>query len=178
MSNPLLRPDEAHRSVLDIDFRKLSAQGIRFCCFDLDNTLAPQGGDQLIAGVKERVCEIREQQLMKEVCLISNVIWGKRRVERLARIARELEIEHYYPAMFWDKKPGPKPFRWALDCMNSDPRHTCMVGDQIFSDVLGGNRHGMYTILVKSFSPDHWTTLWTGRRRREKKLFEQFNISF
>ena len=176
----LLRPDQIADGVATIDFSALANRGIENFCFDLDNTLAAQGGDDLLPGVKLVIEEGRKAGHIKKICLISNVILGANRVRRLHRIGAMLDIppEHTYPAMFWDRKPGPRPFRWALELLQAPPERICMVGDQIYSDVLGANRFGFYTILVPTVSKDHWTTTLTGRRRRERRLLKKFGLEF
>jgi predicted HAD superfamily phosphohydrolase YqeG len=36
-----------------------------------------------------------------------------------------------------------------MAAMNTAPAHTAIVGDQMFTDILGGNRSGIYTIMVR-----------------------------
>lgn len=47
------------------------------------------------------------------------------------------------------KKPSPKNYIKAMECMKTDVNTTFFVGDQLFTDVWGANRAGMMTILVK-----------------------------
>ena len=100
----------------------------------------------------------------------SNVIWPGKRLHRLHRLADKLEIEHVVPGFFWNRKPKNAPFVEALRLMKAKASETVMVGDQIFSDVLGGNRMGMFTIWLEPMSPDHWTTIAVGKRFREKRV--------
>ncbi len=60
--------------------------------------------------------------------------------------------------------------------MNSQPENTAIIGDQIFTDVLGGKRLGLYTILVRPLGEDHWTTRLTGRRRREIRILKRLGF--
>jgi len=46
-------------------------------------------------------------------------------------------------------KPRRKGLAAALEMIGSESARTAMIGDQVFTDVLGGRRMGMYTILVK-----------------------------
>ena len=50
------------------------------------------------------------------------------------------------------RKPRRRAFREAMRIMNTRPETTAVIGDQIFTDVLGGNRLGLYTILVVPLS--------------------------
>jgi HAD superfamily hydrolase (TIGR01458 family) len=53
-------------------------------------------------------------------------------------------------------KPSPAYFGAACEAIDSDPELTWMVGDDIESDILGAQRFGMKTVLVRTgkFRPD------------------------
>ena len=165
------------RHFLEIDFVKLAQLGIRYLCLDVDNTLLPQTAEKIDSAVVRRLQEIRANGLVRDLCLLSNIIWtrGERRF-RLMRLARDLEIPLVYGASFWTRKPSGRPFQWALSSMGALPGETAMVGDQIFSDVVGGNRMGLFTILVRPMSGDHWTTTLVGRRWSEALFFRHYRI--
>ncbi|MGE0488469.1 MAG: YqeG family HAD IIIA-type phosphatase [Vulcanimicrobiota bacterium] len=175
MKDPL-KPDEYVTRVASIDFQALAERGIRYFCFDVDNTLVPQHGHEIVPCAKAAIAAARKAGYIEDICLISNVMFRGRRIQRLEKIAAELSIEKVFPALLFTRKPGPTPFRWALEKLGSQPEHTCMVGDQIFSDILGGNRFGFHTILVTSLGQDHWSTRLTGRRSRERRLIARYGL--
>jgi HAD superfamily phosphatase (TIGR01668 family) len=82
----------------------------------------------------------RVQELGFRVCVISNG-----RPERVRRVGEALGL----PAIAKAGKPSRSPFRNALTMMNATKERTAVVGDQVFTDVLGGRRMGLYTILVQ-----------------------------
>jgi len=166
-------PDLAVRRFEEIDFRSVLNEQRRYLCLDLDNTLLPQFGHEVSAEVQTKLNELRESGLVQDVCLISNVIWPGKRVRRLDGLARELGIRHVVPGYYWNRKPKAAPFLEALNLMGARAEECVMVGDQIFSDIVGGNRMGFFTIWLEPMSGDHWTTMLTGRRRREKKIRRQ-----
>jgi HAD superfamily phosphatase (TIGR01668 family) len=168
-------PDLVARRFEDIDFTQALSQGRRFLCLDLDNTLLPQKGQQLPESVIQTLLQLRQQGQVEDICLISNVIVPGRRVRRLKRLAEELSIKHVVAGYFWNRKPKGAPFRQALQLLNAKPSQCVMVGDQIYSDILGGNRMGFYTIWVLPMGSDHWSTLLTGRRRRERKVLQELH---
>jgi HAD superfamily hydrolase (TIGR01458 family) len=53
-------------------------------------------------------------------------------------------------------KPSPSYFAAALEALDADPELTWMVGDDLEGDVVGAQRHGMRTVLVRTgkFRPD------------------------
>lgn len=173
----MLEPRLWISSLCQLDFEALAARGIGYYCLDVDNTLARQDDWNPYPGVVEHLEQARCRGHLRDACLISNVIFGPRRLARLRHLGRLLGIEHVYGAHFWDRKPGPRAFRWALARMGSEPASTAMVGDQLYTDILGGNRLGLFTVLVDPLGEDHWTTRLLGRRRRQNRLLGQMGIT-
>ena len=170
-------PHQLVHRFCDIDFDKLADAGIRKVCLDIDNTLLAQTAEILEPAVVQHLRDARARGAISDLCIISNVIWarGKRRV-RLHRLAYELDISLVYGASFWTRKPSSAAFEWALASMKAKPEETAMVGDQVFADVLGGNRVGLHTILVEPMASDHWTTTLLGRRLRESRLLRYYTL--
>ena len=77
------------------------------------------------------------------MCLVSN-----NKKDRVSNFGRILGV----PALSKARKPRRRAFREAMRIMNTRPETTAVIGDQIFTDVLGGNRLGLYTILVVPLS--------------------------
>jgi HAD superfamily phosphatase (TIGR01668 family) len=168
-------PDLVARRFEDIDFAQALSNGRRFLCLDLDNTLLPQTGHELPEAVVARLAALKTDGLAQDVCLISNVIFPGHRLRRLHKLAEALEIKHVVPGYFWNRKPKGAPFRQALSLLRAKPSECVMVGDQLYTDILGGNMMGFYTVWVLPMSGDHWTTMLTGRRRRERKVFQELH---
>ncbi len=166
-------PDMLARRFEEIDFSQVLTPERRFLCLDLDNTLLPQRGEIVAEQVRQRLDWLRQEGLVEDICLISNVIVPGRRVKRLYRLAKELGIEHVVPCYFFNRKPKSAPFLKALELMGATAQECVMVGDQIFSDILGGNRLGFYTIWVSPMSADHWSTLLVGKRLRELRVMQE-----
>ncbi|MGC8784116.1 MAG: YqeG family HAD IIIA-type phosphatase [Armatimonadota bacterium] len=131
-------PDEVVPSVSDIDPARLIQQGIQAVLLDLDNTLVPWQKVDVSDAVRRWVEAMKDAGL--RLCLVSNT----RRRRRLEILAKELGIA-YVPKAF---KPRRYGLRQALELLESTPQQAVMIGDQIFTDVWGGNRMGMRTILV------------------------------
>ncbi|MDQ1912865.1 YqeG family HAD IIIA-type phosphatase [Paenibacillus sp. GD4] len=132
-----LKPDEQVKTIFDIDLHTLFKQGFRGIITDLDNTLvgakAPLATPELIDWLKV------VSQIGFQVVIVSN----NHRV-RVSAFAEPLSLPFIYRA----KKPIGASFRRALHMMNLKPEQTIMIGDQLLTDVLGGNRLGLHTILV------------------------------
>lgn len=171
--NELYIPNMACRRFEEIEFDQVLNDQRRFLLLDLDNTLLPQRGEFVDPIVSEKLRNLRETGQVEDVCLISNVIVPGPRVARLHRLARKLQIDHVVPCFFFNRKPKTAPFKQALQLLGAQGQECVMVGDQIFSDILGGNKLGMYTIWLEAMSPDHWSTLIVGKRFREKKVVKE-----
>ena len=155
----LLCPDECVGTVLDVDLEGLYKRGITALILDLDNTLLAWETDEIPAEVSGWVR--RAQSLGFKVCIASN---GTK--SRVRKIAGELGV----PAIPKAVKPRKKPFRRAMEILGSTPAETAVIGDQVFTDVLGGNRLDLYTILINPVSETELKTTRIVRRVENRVL--------
>jgi hypothetical protein len=139
MPHPLLVPDILVRHVSDAPASLLQTRGVRAVVTDLDNTLIGWHKDEATEEVLAWLAGLREAGI--GVCIASNT----RRLPRLARVAGVLGV-HYVPQTA--NKPGTSGLRHALHLLNTSPSEAAMVGDQLFTDIVAGNRLGMTTVLV------------------------------
>ena len=130
-------PDEWVNSTFEIDYEKLYRKGFRGILFDIDNTLV-----QHDAPADSRAGKLlqRLKSLGFKVCLVSN-----NKENRVKKFARELGIDYVFQA----NKPSRKGFRRAMKRIGTGIKNTVSIGDQVFTDVFGSNRAGLYSILVK-----------------------------
>lgn len=133
------------QSIFHIDLDALRAQGVKGIITDLDNTLvawdSPYATPKLISWLDD----VRDKGF--QVCIVSN-----NKQVRVEEFARPLQLPSIYEA----RKPIRKSFRRALEILGTKPQETVVVGDQIFTDVMGGNRMGLYTILVVPVATKEW----------------------
>ncbi|MEE1517902.1 MAG: YqeG family HAD IIIA-type phosphatase [Lachnospiraceae bacterium] len=137
----LLYPRKYMTSTYHIDFKALYEEGYRGVLFDIDNTLVPHG-----LAADERALKLMNhlKALGYNICFISNN--GKERVEMFNK---DIHANYIYKA----HKPSVKNYQKAMELMHTDTSNTLFVGDQIFTDVLGANRAGIYSILVQPIHP-------------------------
>jgi uncharacterized protein len=130
-------PNEHVKSILDIKPIELKEKGIKGIITDLDNTLVewdrPNATPQLIKWFDE----IRKQNIL--VTIVSN-----NNEERVKAFSDPLQI----PFIFRARKPMMPAFHKALSKMGIKKEEAVVIGDQLLTDVLGGNRSGFHTILV------------------------------
>lgn len=133
----LLTPDLVASSIYAIRWDDLRARGVRGLILDLDNTLARR--DQPLPDEALRCWLDQARQQGFAVCILSNNL--EHRVQLFARACG-------VPAVHSATKPRRRAFRRALQTIGLEPSQAAVIGDQIFTDVLGGNRLGMVTVLV------------------------------
>lgn len=150
----LLIPRLYVESVFDIQPELLKNKGIRAVILDLDNTLIIRGEENAKPRILDWLESLRRNGF--KLCIVSNNSRTKG-----GKIASALGL----PGVFRAVKPRGRPFRKALALLGTKPVETAMVGDQLFTDILGGNRLGLYTVLVSSLGgPDFIMTRLVIRR--------------
>jgi len=126
-------------SVGEVLATELTAQGIQGVILDLDNTLVRWHQEEMTAEIMVWLQELKSAGM--KLCILSNSVLSS----RSQRIAERLECSFVRRAA----KPNRHGFRKAMQSMGTTPAETAIVGDQMFTDILGGNRSGIYTIMVK-----------------------------
>ena len=134
-----LLPDGVYPSVCDIDPAALARAGITLVLADLDNTLARYGQTSPDPAVRAWRDALAQEGIA--LFLLSN----SRRPGRAAQFAQALGI----PYMGHAGKPARRGCAAAMAQMGADPARTAMVGDQIFTDILGARRAGVRALLVE-----------------------------
>jgi HAD superfamily phosphatase (TIGR01668 family) len=144
-----LLPDQIVNTVFDIDLDELKTRGVLGIITDLDNTLVsaktPLATPQLVGWL-----DIVKDLGFKVVILSNN------NSTRVSKFAEPLGIP-FIPAA---RKPAGASFRRAIKLMELLPEQAVVVGDQMLTDVLGGRRAGLHTILVTPIAPreEGWGT--------------------
>lgn len=134
-------PDECAESVYQIDFSEWYKKGYRGVMFDIDNTLVPHGAD----ATAEAVAFFKKLQEMGwKTCLISN-----NKEARVKRFNQEIKSLYLYDA----HKPFRAGYQKAMKLMGTKPENTLLIGDQLFTDVYGAKRSGIYSILTAPIHP-------------------------
>jgi HAD superfamily phosphatase (TIGR01668 family) len=144
----LLTPQQHLGSIYELDAAGLHALGIRGIIFDMDNTLVPWNDRAVYPRLASYLARLAERGF--RLCIVSN---NSR--ERGGQLALDLGV----PAVWYAVKPRRRAFRKALQILDLTASETAVVGDQIFTDVLGGNRLGLYTILVTPINDKEF--IWT-----------------
>ena len=128
-------------SVEKIPFVLLERDNIKGLIFDVDNTISTMGKgitDNAYNWIKEA------KKLGYRVCILSNSL----NLKKVRKIMNDLEIQ----GLCFAKKPSTKGFEMALNLLDLKKEEVVMIGDQLFTDVLGANRFGIKSILVNPIS--------------------------
>lgn len=153
-------------SVYEIDFESLRAKGIKGIIFDLDNTLAGAGVPAADDQLKELLALLRSMGF--QIVIVSN---NSR--DRVETFASPLGL----PFLSRARKPFKRAFLEAMRLMRLRPEDTAVIGDQMLTDVYGGNRLGLFTILVQpvSAASDGFFTRFNRKveRRMKEKLLKK-----
>lgn len=130
----------------DITPELLSARGISLLLMDFDNTMLPYTTDvptpELLAWLG------RMKAAGITLCIVSN--------SRKPRVPKFSE-EYGVPCVTRAAKPGVRGIREAMARFHADRAGTALVGDQIYTDVLGANLAGVTALHVRSI---HNHTVW------------------
>lgn len=143
-----LAPDYFADSVCDIDFKVLHERGIKHLVLDVDHTLVLYKAMEIDAQTAQFLHEQREAGYIEAVYIASN----SRR--DLSKIAEALEATIIRPSRFKRRKPRLHFFDEVIKAIGCTPAQAVMVGDKLVMDIWGGNRCGMYTVLVSPIGPD------------------------
>lgn len=130
------------KSVQELELPKLKALGISSLIVDLDETLRKRNSNEMPQGSIEWIKAVKAQGF--KVCVTSNNPFGW----RMEKVRDILDT----PVTFLAFKPFPMAFKQALRQLGSKPSNTAFVGDQLFTDILGANMLGIFTILVDPIS--------------------------
>ncbi len=148
------------RDVKEITVDILKKYNIKGLILDIDNTLI-DFDKNLLTGCEEWCNNLKNQGI--KMCILSNT----NKVAKVQKVAEALDLQYLYFA----HKPNKKGFKKAKEILELQPQNIAVVGDQIFTDVVGGNKSKMFTILTKPIdSRDIWIT-------RLKRPFEKIIIN-
>ena len=158
----LLYPRLYLESVKQITIQMLEQNNIKGLILDVDNTLI-DFDKNMPEGIKEWAYNMKENGI--KLCIVSN----SNHKEKVENTAKKIEV----PYIFFAKKPFIKGLNKAKKIMNLTNEAIAVVGDQIFTDVIGANRAKMFPILVKPINEkDIWITKF--KRPIENKIIQRY----
>lgn len=141
-------PDQHVQNILDITPEMLVERGVKGIITDLDNTLVEWDRPEATPELIKWFTSIKEKGIL--ITIVSN-----NTQHRVKSFSDPVGIPFIYSA----RKPMTKAFKRALKDMKLKNEEVVVIGDQLLTDVLGGNRLGLHTILVVpvASSDGFWT---------------------
>lgn len=130
-------PDIYQKSIYTINYDALYSRGIRCLLIDLDNTIAPI----TIKEPKKKTKELFETLKSKGFKII---IFSNSRMLRVRPFKEILDVDCIANA----KKPSKKKYLKVLNQYSLDVNSIACIGDQLLTDIKGGNKMSITTILV------------------------------
>lgn len=152
-------PNLYYTKVEDITIQELIKNKIKLLILDVDNTLI-----DYYQNLSESIIQWSKE--MKGQGIKLYILSNTNDEEKVKKVAQKLEIPYKHFAM----KPLKRSFKYIEQKTKINAKNIAVVGDQIFTDVIGGNRSGMFTILVEPIDnkKDYWYTAW--KRPIENKI--------
>lgn len=146
-------------SVYQVDFKTYYDQGYRGIIFDVDNTLVPHGAP----ATEEAIAFFEKlREIGFDTMLLSN-----NKEPRVKSFALDVKSKYIYKA----DKPSRKGYEKAVADMGITKETALFVGDQLFTDVWGANRSGIYSILLKPINPKEEIQIVLKRRLEAVVLY-------
>lgn len=149
----MLKPDLHVASVTDVTLDWLRSRHVRGVLVDADDTLVTRADGPVDPAFVTWLRALRDAGL--KVAVLSN---GNR--QRVVALGAELGI----PAFALSGKPLSIAFRRGVKALGTTPATTAMVGDQLFTDVLGAKWAGLVSVLVTPLTPGRHAHTRAARR--------------
>ncbi len=160
----LLMPTAAVRNVTDISIELIKKLGIDAILLDVDNTLAPPASHKAYEGVHEWIAMLKENHIAVVIC-------SNNYKKRVKPFSDSVGLD----CVSMSLKPFPFGFNRAKRKLKEKPQSVLVVGDQIYTDVLGANLAGMKSVLLVPRDEEHGVTIWI-RRKLEVKIRKKIKI--
>ncbi len=163
-----LQPDLVlGKPILSLTPDILQQKQLKGLVLDVDQTLVPMTTRAVSGELKQWVEEIRP---VAALWLVSNNLSEN----RIGNIAQSLNL----PYILGARKPSRRKLKKAVEAMSLPVEHVAMVGDRLFTDVLAGNRLGMFTILVEPMLDPAVSVISHPTRDFEVWLSQALGVSF
>ena len=160
----LLKPHLKLNRITDIDIEHLKKLGIQTLLLDVDNTLSTDHGTVMIHGLHAWIEKMRKNGI--KLVIVSNA-----KKERVRPFAEKLNLDFIGLGL----KPLPFGYFRGARKVGSSIKNTAIVGDQIFTDILGGRLSGVKTILLTPIELEKKLSFRI-RRKLERLVFKIHKI--
>jgi HAD superfamily phosphatase (TIGR01668 family) len=156
----LFLPTKIFKIITDITVEDLKSLGISSLLIDVDNTLSTHHGTVLVDGLTEWLSVMRENN-------INLIVVSNSKKARIKPFAGRIGL----PFVSLACKPLPFGYAKAIDMLGVKSKSVAIIGDQIFTDILGAKMYGIKSLLVR---PQRLEDGWSFKVRRyfERKILK------
>lgn len=159
----MLYPNKYFHKVEEITIEFLQKNKIKALILDIDNTLIDYN-KKMSKDVEQWAKDLKGQGM--KLYILSNT----NHKEKVEKVANAIGVQYRNLA----KKPLKSGFLKVQKELKEKSENIGVVGDQIFTDIIGGNRCKMFTILVDPIDEkDFWYTAW--KRPLENRIKQKYN---
>lgn len=161
-----LHPTVSLDGVTEITIELLSTLGVKGLIVDIDNTLTTHNNPAISQEIAAWVQHMKDSE-------IPMVVMSNNYEDRVKDFANIIDLPYVYMA----KKPLASGFARAEEELKKQgvaKQEIAIVGDQLFTDIYGGNRYGITTIHVMPILPEEG---WSFRLRRwfENRILKKYH---
>ena len=156
-------PKMYQKDIFSINYDYLKQINIKYLIFDLDNTLGL---------INEEICNKKTEEFVNKLSKdFKIIIASNNSMKRVSLFAKNLNVS----LIAFSLKPSGKIYRFVKKNFTDNMDEVCIIGDQIVTDIISGNRFGMLSILVDPIGNKDLKI--TGLNRMiEKKLMQKINF--
>ena len=155
-------PDYKYKNINEIDVELLANLGIKYAILDIDNTLVPYTSPKPDDNAINFLEKLKNNGI--EFCFASN-----NNIERINLFNEDIKAPGFANA----KKPLLFGIKKAMEFYDSTKENTVMIGDQVFTDICGGKRAEILTILVDPIKEVD-TAFFKFKRYFERKIIKRY----
>lgn len=164
----LITPKHYLKDVQTIHYKELKRKGIQNLVFDIDNTILPVNKIEVTKELKDFFMELKKNFT---ICLLSN-----NTKQRVKPVAEKLQVLSVWKA----NKPSGDAYNKLKQKITITNNNTAMIGDQMLSDIVFGNKYKLYSILVEPVKKKYDIKTGTSRilqnfLMKRKKIIKRYH---
>ena len=133
----IFKPHIKRERITDITVEDLKTIGVTALMLDVDNTMSTHGGQVLTDGLLDWIKYMQDNGI--KLTVLSNA-----RKSRVEPFANKISLDFIHLGL----KPLPFGYFRAAKALSTKRKNTAIVGDQLFTDMLGGFLSGVKKILL------------------------------
>ncbi len=159
-----LRPDIYQKSLKEINFTRLKEEGIKVLLLDMDNTILKYGEKEIEKDLSDLITTLKSSFTL--------IIFSNSPKTKVKKIAESIDL----PYISFAFKPSKRGFKKVFKKYQVQPEEVAIIGDQLLTDIKGGNKVGITTILVEPLNKED-EILTKINRKREMRILKKMGAA-